>query len=172
MDRDMRVPTTHREPAPLVRRRAYGFTLIELLTVLAVIAISLTLAVPSFSSVVANQSVRTVAWNLYTTMVLARNEAIKRNKTVTLSPKGDGWEAGWTITDSADVTIADFGPVNKVDVKGPGSVLFGRSGRPTWSDGEPPFEISAAEIASIDERCLGLDLSGRPYLEKKPSCSP
>ena len=137
---------------------------------LAIVAISLTLAVPSFSSVVANQSVRTVAWDLYASIVLARSEAIKRNQTVTLAAKNGGWAAGWTVSTPA-AEIAVYGPARGVEVgNGPDAIQFGRSGR-VIGNTSPSFVISATAVESVDERCLGLDLSGRPYLEKKPLCS-
>ena len=147
-----------------------GFTLIELLTVVSILAISLTLAAPSFTEVIAAQSCRRSAMDLYTTLVLARNEAIKRNQIVTISPKDGGWAAGWTVTDAGAVSVADYGPLNGIAIAGPDSIQFGRSGR-VVGGAAPSLVVSTTRSESVDERCLGVDLSGRPHLEKKPSCS-
>lgn len=56
-----------------------GFTLIELIAVMAIAAILLGLAVPSFSSWVNNAKVRTAAETLQNGLRLAQAEAIKRS---------------------------------------------------------------------------------------------
>lgn len=56
-----------------------GLTLIELVTVLAIVAILLGLAVPSFANWINNAKVRTAAENLQNILRLAQAEAIKRS---------------------------------------------------------------------------------------------
>jgi type IV fimbrial biogenesis protein FimT len=156
-----------------------GVTLVELLTVVAIIAVAITLAAPSFSQVSASNSSRRIAFDLYTALVLARSEAIKRNLSVTIEPADDDWAAGWMICPTAgcamvggqEAPIATFGGVKGISVEGPESIQFGRSGRASWDGDDALFVIKPTADSSLDERCVGLDPSGRPYLEKKPSCS-
>lgn len=57
-----------------------GFTLIELIAAMAITAILLGLAVPSFSSWISNAKVRTAAESLQNGLRLAQAEAIKRSR--------------------------------------------------------------------------------------------
>lgn len=85
--------------------RNRGFTLVELVITLAVAAILVTLAVPSFSQFVKNNRLITQANDFVTALNVARSEAIKRGDRVTLckssnqvSCAGSGnWEQGWIV---------------------------------------------------------------------------
>jgi prepilin-type N-terminal cleavage/methylation domain-containing protein len=66
-----------------VRRR--GFTLVELLVVVAVIAVILTLAAPSFRGMIEMQRLRSVTAQLVTDLQFARNEAVQRNSLLRVS---------------------------------------------------------------------------------------
>src|SRR4030065_2579630 len=76
-----------------------GFTLTELLVVLAVAGILATMAVPSFKSLIQSQRVKNAGFELYSSLALARNEAIKRNSDVTIATATNAnGESGWVIT--------------------------------------------------------------------------
>lgn len=62
-----------------------GFNLIEMMVVVAVIAILLALAAPSFGKMVQNTKIRTVAEVLQNGMRLAKNEAVRRSRRVTFT---------------------------------------------------------------------------------------
>lgn len=66
-----------------------GFTLVELMITLAIAAILLTMAVPSFNSFVQSNRATTQTNDLITSLQLARGEAIKSNSRVTLCPSSD-----------------------------------------------------------------------------------
>src|SRR3546814_9315441 len=66
----------------------------DLLAILVVVA---TLAVPSFSYLVAKSRVKAAAIDLEIALVRARSEAVKRNSNVTLTPNTGGWKSGWKI---------------------------------------------------------------------------
>src|SRR5450830_1885053 len=78
-----------------------GFTMAELLIVLAIVGILASLAAPSFSQFIKSQRIKSMATDLNASLSLARSEAVKRNKNVTLSPDvGTGfWQNGWQIAD-------------------------------------------------------------------------
>ncbi|MGS1078356.1 GspH/FimT family pseudopilin [Pseudoxanthomonas beigongshangi] len=69
---------------------AGGFTLIELLIALAVLAVALTLAAPSFQDLIARNRVTAAANELVASLQIARTEAIRRNKRVVLCPSTNG----------------------------------------------------------------------------------
>jgi type IV fimbrial biogenesis protein FimT len=76
----------------LATRPTYGFTLIELMIAIAVLAILLTVGVPSFQTWMLNTRIRTTAEAMQNGLQLARAEAVRRNARVrfTLSG-GTGW---------------------------------------------------------------------------------
>lgn len=80
-----------------------GFTLIELMIAIAVMAILLGVAVPSFNDAVLGSKLGSYANNFVASVNMARSEAIKRNVKVMLCASSDGtncaasggWEQGW-----------------------------------------------------------------------------
>lgn len=89
----------------MVRKGAHrGFTLIELMVALAVLAIMMTVAVPNFRDFVLRNRVASSVNELVAHVMLARTEAVKRGRRVTLCPSNDqttclstfaNWGGGW-----------------------------------------------------------------------------
>ncbi|MEJ2346914.1 MAG: GspH/FimT family pseudopilin [Gammaproteobacteria bacterium] len=75
----------------------FGFTLIELMVTVALAAILLTLAIPSFRTMVLNNRLVTAANAFVADASLARSEAIKRGTTVSIVANAGGWTNGWTV---------------------------------------------------------------------------
>lgn len=92
-------------PLSGAKQRLRGFTLVELLMSLAVMAILVTFAVPSFSAILGSSKLVAASNALLSSMHLARSEAIKRNSRVALCKTADGvscaiaggWEQGWIV---------------------------------------------------------------------------
>lgn len=82
-----------------------GFTLIELMVTLAVAAIILSTAVPGFRQLIQSNKVAASINEFVSALHLARSEAIKRGKDVTVCKSSDGaacattggWEQGWIV---------------------------------------------------------------------------
>lgn len=74
------------------RRPLHGFTLVELLIVLAVVAVVLTLAAPSFRDLIEGQRLRGTSAQLVTDVQFARTEAVSRGELVgvTFNPTATG----------------------------------------------------------------------------------
>lgn len=66
------------------RTRARGFSLLELMVVLAIVAIITLLATPSMGTWIKNQRIRSAAENVINGLQMAREEAIRRNRPVSL----------------------------------------------------------------------------------------
>lgn len=66
-----------------------GFTLIELMVALAVMAVILTLAVPSFTSMIARNRLAAASNELVAGLQVARTESVRRNARVLLCPSTD-----------------------------------------------------------------------------------
>jgi type IV fimbrial biogenesis protein FimT len=94
----------------LAPRSSRGFTLVELLTVLAVISILVSAAVPMFSGIAETMRLNAAARDFMAHLQFARGEAIKRNARVALCPSADGvscaaggrWEQGWLVFQDSD----------------------------------------------------------------------
>lgn len=76
-------------------RRAPGFTLIELLVTLAILAILLAAAAPSFLGFLRNSELTAVANTYVTALNAARSEALKRNLPAMVTPL-DTARSDWT----------------------------------------------------------------------------
>lgn len=97
---------------PRMPVRARGFTLIELMITIAVLVITLTLAVPSFSNIIQNNRSTALANELSSAINLARSEAVKRGQEVSVCPRNVAgnacsgardWTVGWLVQTGADV---------------------------------------------------------------------
>lgn len=92
-------------PAGRGVRRQRGFTLIELLVTLAVAAVLVSMAIPSFSQIIDSVKLTSATNVFVSNLQLARSEAIKRNSRVALCKSADGltcatgggWEQGWIV---------------------------------------------------------------------------
>jgi type IV fimbrial biogenesis protein FimT len=80
---------------PHGRRPARGLTLIELMITVAVLAIGLSLAAPSFTQQIANYRLRSASESIINGLNYARAEAVRRNSPVSFTLDNTG--AGWTV---------------------------------------------------------------------------
>ena len=74
-----------------------GFTLMELMVTIAIAAILVGIAIPSFTSIITSNRLTTSANELVTALNLARSEAVKRGQQVVVSKTGANWENGWQV---------------------------------------------------------------------------
>ena len=74
-----------------------GFTLIELLVTIAVAAILMSVAAPSFRGLLVTNDIRAESEAAKHLLKLARSEAIKRGAPVVVSSESDSWEDRWVL---------------------------------------------------------------------------
>lgn len=88
--------------------KSRGFTLIELMVVIIIAAILLTIAVPSFTSLIKRNNVDSLQSKLSSALATARTEAASRNKIVIMCHSNDeatcsgDWANGWIIFEDND----------------------------------------------------------------------
>jgi len=89
---------------------ARGFSLYELLMTMVLVALVLTLGIPSFGSIIANHRLKVEVNALFHAVHLARKGSIVRRRAVTLCPSYDGnvcepdfdWSIGWMMFVNTD----------------------------------------------------------------------
>jgi len=150
------------------RNRLRGFTLIEMVAVMAVTLILIALAAPSFRDLMRSQTIKNTSFNLVSSLVRARSEAVTRNANVTVQPVGGSWLNGWEIALADGTQISKSDAPSGITITGPASVTFNGNGAPTAVPA--PFAVAAGDALADNQRCVRLNLSGRPQL-KKGSCS-
>lgn len=121
-----------------------GFTFIELLIVIAIVAIGLVLALPSFSDAIERNRIAAQTNELMAAFNFARTEAIRSNAQVVVcgvnaSNNGcdtSNWNRGWLIyrpvsaTDSAVATVLRVYELSSKDkLSGPARIHFGPRGQ-------------------------------------------
>ena len=153
--------------APGLRRAARGFTAIELMVVVAIIALLTAFAAPYMGQMVRKQRLRTTSFDVFSSLTLARSEAIKRNVSVTMAPVGGDWAKGWTVTDANGNVLRTQAAVDNLAIDGPINVVFTGTGR--LNLGILPFSIDTVIGSSTVYRCVSVDLSGRP-VSKESAC--
>ena len=151
------------------RRNQRGFSLTELVVTVSVAAILMTVAVPSFNGVIANQRAKTLASSLYATLSKARSAALTLNGNVTLQPKAGGWGNGWQMLDANNNVLDDYTATSGITIAGPALITYRSSGR-LPAGAVPMFQISTSSGGSMNYQCVSVELSGRPYMSATQTC--
>lgn len=164
-----------------LRRAAGGFTLLELMVTIAVAAVLLSLAVPSFSDATLSGKLAASANDLVAGVAVGRSEAIKRNSVARMcvstngtSCGSGGWEQGWIIIIPSDSTVVQKHAAAPGGFKVTSSVTqidFQPSG--VGSTQASITVCRATPTVGSQERVVQVDATGRAYVSKTAtgSCS-
>lgn len=157
-----------------------GFTLIELMVAVSLLALLLALGGPSFNFLFRNVNLTAQANQFVAAVQLARSEAIRRNRSVTLSALADNqaqhWEAGWLVWVDLDNNAAPgegevmrrFAALDGTTLQGDTSSLrFAGSG---FLDGHTPqagnFTLKPLSCAGGKGRAIAVSTTGHPSVEE------
>jgi type IV fimbrial biogenesis protein FimT len=119
LSRMLRIAKTPLKNAALPSRRYFcGFTMIEMLMTIAVAAILMGIAIPSFRYITNANRIASEINGLLGDLQLARAQAIKEGRTVTVCQSSNStsctnttnWHSGWIVfSDKANVGVYDAG---------------------------------------------------------------
>lgn len=156
--------------------RQRGLTLIEAMITLAVAAILLTLAVPSLQDFIIRNRMSTEVNNFIAALYVARSEAVKRLRDVSLCPTTTGtscaastdWAQGWMVYADID-NSNDFSPGDVV-IQQNSKMPFNNIGNITFVTFNSRGSSNAGSFSFTDTngvanpRCVTLSSTGRLYV--------
>jgi type IV fimbrial biogenesis protein FimT len=139
--------------------RQSGFTLIELMVTVAVLAIVLTVAVPSFANLVNSNRLNAQANQLLAAIEYAKTEAVKSNANVTFCHSADGstcsvasaagWQ-GWLVGTAANPTGIEVDSMMRAGIIESAQLVI--RGSETLSDAGDQIRITPQGLLRTDAR--------------------
>ena len=150
-----------------------GFTIIELLITMTIVGILATLAGPSFSEMLKNNRLTTQTNDLILAMNIARSEAVKRGRSVTITSdtNTNDWSDGWTVAEGGtDLRIGDplDGTTTLINDKNNTVITYRPSGTATGDvDTSDPgnFDLCDGRDDEIGRR-ISISTTGRASVSK------
>jgi len=175
-----------------LKTRTLGFTVVELMITLLIAAVLLGMAAPGLSDLLERNRIQTSANNLFTTLMLTRSEALKRNRAVVMCKSSSGtacttgtqWHNGWLVyVDNDGDSAADPNEILRVEgslrngdtllVSGAdftNEISYGMDGT---ASGTGTFVLCNASGDLDFARELDVAITGRPKLNKSTTdCTP
>lgn len=130
-------------------RTQCGFTLIELMVAIAILAIVIAIAAPSFNRTVQSNRAAVMSNELVGALQTTRSEALKRRTNVTLCRRnaagsacetGTDWAAGWLLMQGS-LVLRVWEPTTGIALTGPSDGLTYRSNGTTTLGATQTFQI-------------------------------
>lgn len=165
-----------RPSSAMAKHFCKGVTLVELMVTVAIIAILASVAVPAFESVMLSSRLTSMSNDFVSAVQLARNEAIKRNTTVTLCVAGSasscgtgGWQQGWLVLDSASQVIHSRASLNTgYLLKSSGTAVTSITFQPSGAGATTAVLVlcKSTPSAGSQERTITVSATGRATITK------
>jgi len=175
-------------------KRQYGFTLTELVVVTSIVAILLSLGVPSYRSITNSYRLSSEVNGLLGDLMYARAEAIKEGQPVTVCASTNGttcsggtaWQTGWIVWSNPTKALQPTAAILRLQLKftgttpdtfvannGVSAVTYNREGFATTAAGFPNTTITLHDKSANAAwtRCLWITPQGTLTTET-PSNNP
>ena len=149
-------------------RRNRGFTIIEMMMTVVILGILAMLAIPSFNDLILSTRIKGGASDIYSALILARSEAIKRGTNVTITPTSGLWTNGWQVAVGGTV-LRNQDALSKLTVECPSgtacnqTLTFQRNGRLSGTS-TVSIEVyiqDAPATRRVAMRCVSVSVSGQ-----------
>lgn len=170
---------------PMRKSVPSGFTLVEVMITLAIIGIAMAIAFPSIQTLLNNQKMKSAAFDLVTTVMQARSEAMKWGAPsggipeISIVASDGGLSEGWCVTFTSgsdckvlhpttpgpDVMLANKATAKIVYSALPKPIVFGHSGRLLSGAGfaaAPVYILVQDADEYATARCVVIDSNGNP----------
>ncbi|KTT05021.1 peptidase [Pseudomonas oryzihabitans] len=139
-------------------RTQYGFTLIETMVAIAILAIVISIAAPSFTSMLQSNRAAVLSNELLGTLQIARSEALKRRTNVVLCRSavgssncvnGTDWSSGWLLM-QGNTVLRTWEPISGGTLVGPNAgMTYQSNGLTTLAGGtQATFTITTSPTCS------------------------
>ena len=121
------------------------------------------IAIPNFQSLIRSQRVKGASFELFSSLIVARSEAVKQNGNVVITPVSSDWALGWEINSPRGV-FKNHGALPKIVVTGaPTTLTYKRTGRLALSSADSVnFQLDVDPADTAYTRCITIELSGMP----------
>lgn len=153
-----------------MRDRNKGFTLVELMVTVAVMAIALSFAIPSFTSSMNSAKADTEIGDLYRALNVARLEAINRAKNVRVTPSTAGtWTSSLNVQAFTSGVADPAGPIRVIAAMATSSVVTASNAayiefNNLGALSSPATAVAIAYTRGAATRSIGVCLTGRLIL--------
>jgi prepilin-type N-terminal cleavage/methylation domain-containing protein len=145
-------------------QRQKGFTLIEMMVVVVLVAILAALALPSFTTMIANQRVTSAAQELLTLLQFARAEGVYKRTQTTVTATGQTWQAKAGAQVLREATLSDAVSVVPGSA---GGVTFDVSGQASAAAGATSYAVTFSASNATRVQCLSVTRAGLVRLQSQ-----
>ncbi|MBS4011751.1 MAG: GspH/FimT family pseudopilin [Roseovarius sp.] len=181
--------SAHRVIGASLRRSepSCGFSLIELMVVVAVSAILIAVAAPNLADMATSAKLNSQSDRWRASAQLARSEAIKRNRPVTVCASTDGsacataggaqvWSSGWVVgyTEGTTWTVLEQSPAAasgyRMEVASGATPVYSLVFQPSGvnSTGATAMVCRSKPAGNLQQRTITLSITGSTTLSKTP----